>query len=98
MSSSSSSSWWSDCVALCVWIFRAAQKLSLSRRKKAQPGTASSPGEAAEPLLYTGGFSGALHLSPPAIPPCLLRAATKVKDTPGMGKVRRLAVTQNALL
>ncbi|KAF1377068.1 hypothetical protein PFLUV_G00218050 [Perca fluviatilis] len=47
-----------------------------------------APGEASGPLLYTGGFSGALKLSPPAVPPCLLRAGTKVKDTPGMGKVR----------
>uniref|UniRef100_A0A3B4XQH5 Kinesin family member 26A n=1 Tax=Seriola lalandi dorsalis TaxID=1841481 RepID=A0A3B4XQH5_SERLL len=66
----------------------AAQKLSLSRRKKSQPGPASSPSEAPGPLLYTGGFSGALQLSPPAVPPCLLRAGSKVKDTPGMGKVR----------
>ncbi|KAE8286495.1 Kinesin-like protein KIF26A [Larimichthys crocea] len=70
------------------WKELAAQKLSLSRRKKSQPGAASSPGEASGPLLYTGGFSGALQLSPPAIPPCLLRAVAKVKDTPGMGKVR----------
>ncbi|TDH00830.1 hypothetical protein EPR50_G00192290 [Perca flavescens] len=49
---------------------------------------AMAPGEASGPLLYTGGFRGALQLSPPAVPPCLLRAGTKVKDTPGMGKVR----------
>ncbi|MEQ2207838.1 hypothetical protein XENOCAPTIV_019477, partial [Xenoophorus captivus] len=67
----------------------AAQKLSLSRRKKSQLGPSSPPAEApGPPLLYTGGFSGALQLSPPAIPPCLLRAGSKVKDTPGMGKVR----------
>ncbi|XP_008300950.1 kinesin-like protein KIF26A [Stegastes partitus] len=70
------------------WKELAAQKLSLSRRKKSQPGPPSSPGEAPAPLLYTGGFSGALQLSPPAVPPCLLRAGSKVKDTPGMGKVR----------
>uniref|UniRef100_A0A3B3WZ04 Kinesin motor domain-containing protein n=1 Tax=Poecilia mexicana TaxID=48701 RepID=A0A3B3WZ04_9TELE len=62
---------------------RAAQKLSLSRRRKSQPGPVA-PG----PPLFTGGFSGALQLSPPAVPPCLLRAGSKVKDTPGMGKVR----------
>uniref|UniRef100_A0AAZ1WWY8 Kinesin motor domain-containing protein n=1 Tax=Oreochromis aureus TaxID=47969 RepID=A0AAZ1WWY8_OREAU len=66
----------------------AAHKLSLSRRKKSPPGSASPPGQSPGPLLYTGGFSGALQLSPPAIPPCLLRAGSKVKDTPGMGKVR----------
>ncbi|KAF0024036.1 hypothetical protein F2P81_024666 [Scophthalmus maximus] len=49
----------------------------------------SGAGESAPgPLLYTGGFSGALRLLPPAIPPCLLRAGSKIKDTPGMGKVR----------
>ncbi|KAM9339375.1 kinesin-like protein KIF26A [Symphorus nematophorus] len=74
--------------AAAAFFIRAAQKLSLSRRKKSQPGPASSPGEAPGPLLYTGGFSGALQLSPPAVPPCLLRAASKVKDTPAMGKVR----------
>uniref|UniRef100_I3KRG7 Kinesin family member 26A n=1 Tax=Oreochromis niloticus TaxID=8128 RepID=I3KRG7_ORENI len=77
----------SDSVSVfCV--FRAAHKLSLSRRKKSPPGSASPPGQSPGPLLYTGGFSGALQLSPPAIPPCLLRAGSKVKDTPGMGKVR----------
>uniref|UniRef100_A0A3Q1G3D3 Kinesin family member 26Aa n=2 Tax=Acanthochromis polyacanthus TaxID=80966 RepID=A0A3Q1G3D3_9TELE len=70
------------------WKELAAQKLSLSRRKKSQAGPPSSPGEAPGLLLYTGGFSGALQLSPPAVPPCLLRAGSKVKDTPGMGKVR----------
>ncbi|XP_031697811.1 kinesin-like protein KIF26B isoform X2 [Anarrhichthys ocellatus] len=40
------------------------------------------------PSLYGGGFSGALQVSPPPVPPCLLRAGSKVKDAPGMGKVR----------
>uniref|UniRef100_A0A3Q3JHR9 Kinesin motor domain-containing protein n=1 Tax=Monopterus albus TaxID=43700 RepID=A0A3Q3JHR9_MONAL len=71
-----------------MWSQRAAQKLSLSRRKKPQPEPPSSPGEAPEPLLYSRGFSGALQLCPPAVPPCLLRARSKVKDTPVMGKVR----------
>uniref|UniRef100_UPI0037E8509B kinesin-like protein KIF26A n=1 Tax=Semicossyphus pulcher TaxID=241346 RepID=UPI0037E8509B len=74
--------------AAAAFFIRAAQKLSLSRRKKSQPGPASPPSEAPGPLLYTGGFSGALQLSPPSVPPCLLRAGSKVKDTPGMGKVR----------
>ncbi|XP_068198640.1 kinesin-like protein KIF26A [Antennarius striatus] len=74
--------------AAASFFIRAAQKLSLSRRRRSQPGPASPPGEALGPLLYTGGFSGALQLSPPAIPPCLLRAGSKVKDKPGMGKVR----------
>ncbi|XP_051264920.1 kinesin-like protein KIF26A isoform X3 [Dicentrarchus labrax] len=74
--------------AAAAFFIRAAQKLSLSRRKKSQPGPASPPSEAPGPLVYTGGFSGALQLSPPAVPPCLLRAGSKVKDAPGMGKVR----------
>ena len=82
---------------LVFFFFRAAQKLSLSRKKKSQPGPPSSPSEAPGPLLYTGGFSGALQLSPPAVPPCLLRAGSKVKDTPGMGKVRCHVFTQEAL-
>lgn len=77
----------SSFVSLMFFLSRAAQKLSLSRRKKSQPGPPSSPGEAPGALVYTGGFSGALQLSPPAVPPCLLRAGSKVKDTPGMGKV-----------
>ncbi|KAM7368440.1 hypothetical protein PAMP_014654 [Pampus punctatissimus] len=74
--------------AAAAFFIRAAQKLSLSRKKKSQPGPPASPSQAPGPLLYTGGFSGALQLSPPAVPPCLLRAGSKVKDTPGMGKVR----------
>ncbi|XP_055362555.1 kinesin-like protein KIF26A isoform X2 [Betta splendens] len=74
--------------AAVAFFIRAAQKLSLSHRKKSQPGPRPSPGEAPRALLYTGGFSGALQLSPPAVPPCLLRGGAKVKDTPGMGKVR----------
>ncbi|KAK9531990.1 hypothetical protein VZT92_011375 [Zoarces viviparus] len=62
------------------WKELAAQKLSLSRRRKSSLGPA--------PSLYGGGFSGALQVSPPPVPPCLLRAGSKVKDAPGMGKVR----------
>ncbi|XP_047184540.1 kinesin-like protein KIF26A isoform X2 [Scophthalmus maximus] len=77
--------------AAAAFFIRAAQRLSLSRRRRSHPGPASSsssPPQAPGPLLYTGGFSGALRLLPPAIPPCLLRAGSKIKDTPGMGKVR----------
>uniref|UniRef100_A0A3B3H4N2 Kinesin motor domain-containing protein n=1 Tax=Oryzias latipes TaxID=8090 RepID=A0A3B3H4N2_ORYLA len=72
-----------------AFLIRAAQKLSLPRRKKSQLDPCSQPAKGpSPPLLYTGGFSGALQLSPPAVPPCLLRAGSKVKDTPAMGKVR----------
>ncbi|KAK2855801.1 hypothetical protein Q5P01_004536 [Channa striata] len=70
------------------WKELAAQKLSLSHRKKSQNRPPSPPREAPGALVYTGGFSGALQLSPPAVPPCLLRAGSKAKDTPGMGKVK----------
>ncbi|XP_062323481.1 kinesin-like protein KIF26A isoform X3 [Osmerus eperlanus] len=86
--------------AAASFFIRAAQKLSLSsKRKKPQSAQLQSPPEPAEPLVYTGGFSGALQLSPPAVPPCLLRAGSKVKDTPGMGKVKvmvRICSTQGS--
>uniref|UniRef100_A0A672NAH4 Kinesin family member 26A n=1 Tax=Sinocyclocheilus grahami TaxID=75366 RepID=A0A672NAH4_SINGR len=66
---------------------QAAQKLNLSKRKKPQP-LPPSPPDPEEPFFYTDGFSAALQLSPPPVPPCLLRAGSKVKDSPGMGKVK----------
>ncbi|KTF92929.1 hypothetical protein cypCar_00022529, partial [Cyprinus carpio] len=66
---------------------RAAQKLNLSKWKKCQP-LPPSPPDPEEPFFYTDGFSAALQLSPPPVPPCLLRAGSKVKDSPGMGKVK----------
>ncbi|XP_055992890.1 kinesin-like protein KIF26B isoform X1 [Sorex fumeus] len=64
---------------------RAAQKLNLSsKKKKHRPSTSS----VAEPPLFATSFSGILQVSPPPAPPCLLRAVNKVKDTPGLGKVK----------
>ncbi|NP_001155137.1 kinesin-like protein KIF26B [Mus musculus] len=64
---------------------RAAQKLNLSsKKKKHRPSTPS----VAEAPLFATSFSGILQTSPPPAPPCLLRAVNKVKDTPGMGKVK----------
>ncbi|KAM6954357.1 kinesin-like protein KIF26A [Aplochiton taeniatus] len=78
---------------------KAAQKLCLSSKwKKSQLPPLHSPPKSTEPLVYSGGFGGALQLSPPAVPPCLLRAGSKVKDTPGMGKVKimvRICSVQN---
>ncbi|XP_059353832.1 kinesin-like protein KIF26A [Carassius carassius] len=68
-------------------LHRAAQKLNLSKRKKCQP-LPPSPPDPEEPFFYTDGFSAALQLSPPPVPPCLLRAGSKVKDSPGIGKVK----------
>ncbi|CAM4693560.1 unnamed protein product [Leuciscus chuanchicus] len=69
------------------FFLRAAQKLNLSKRKKPQP-LPPSPPDPEEPFFYTDGFSSALQLSPPPVPPCLLRAGSKAKDSPGMGKVK----------
>lgn len=64
---------------------RAAQKLNLSsKRKKHQPSLLHPQ----EPSIYHTNFSGILQVSPPPAPPCLLRAVSKVKENPGMGKVR----------
>ncbi|XP_012606695.2 kinesin-like protein KIF26B [Microcebus murinus] len=64
---------------------RAAQKLNLSsKKKKHRPSTSS----VAEPPLFATSFSGILQAAPPPAPPCLLRAVSKVKDTPGLGKVK----------
>ncbi|XP_036057998.1 kinesin-like protein KIF26B isoform X2 [Onychomys torridus] len=67
------------------WKTVAAQKLNLSsKKKKHRPSTPS----AAEAPLFATSFSGILQTSPPPAPPCLLRAVNKVKDTPGLGKVK----------
>ncbi|XP_029449812.1 LOW QUALITY PROTEIN: kinesin-like protein KIF26B [Rhinatrema bivittatum] len=64
---------------------RAAQKLNLSsKKKKHRP----SPSSVSEPPLFSTNFSGILQTSHPPAPPCLLRAVNKVKDTPGLGKVK----------
>uniref|UniRef100_A0A8C1K004 Kinesin family member 26Aa n=1 Tax=Cyprinus carpio TaxID=7962 RepID=A0A8C1K004_CYPCA len=63
------------------------EKLNLSKWKKCQP-LPPSPPDPEEPFFYTDGFSAALQLSPPPVPPCFLRAGSKVKDSPGMGKVK----------
>ncbi|XP_026854712.2 kinesin-like protein KIF26A [Electrophorus electricus] len=70
------------------WRELAAQKLNLSKRKKPQPPPPPSPPDPDEPFFYSDGFSAALQLSPPPAPPYLLRASSKSKDTPGMGKVK----------
>ncbi|XP_048340815.1 kinesin-like protein KIF26B isoform X1 [Sphaerodactylus townsendi] len=64
---------------------RAAQKLNLSsKKKKHRPSTSS----VSESPLFATKFSTILQTSPPPAPPCLLRAVNKVKDTPGLGKVK----------
>ncbi|NXX47544.1 KI26B protein, partial [Tricholaema leucomelas] len=64
---------------------RAAQKLNLSsKKKKHRPSASSVP----ESTPFSTSFSNILQTSPPPAPPCLLRAVSKVKDTPGLGKVK----------
>uniref|UniRef100_A0A8C9YGX0 Kinesin family member 26A n=1 Tax=Sander lucioperca TaxID=283035 RepID=A0A8C9YGX0_SANLU len=62
-----------------------AAKLNLSsKRKKHQPSLLHPQ----EPSIYPTNFSGILQVLPPPAPPCLLRAVSKVKENPGMGKVK----------
>ncbi|KAM8894808.1 kinesin-like protein KIF26B isoform 2-T2 [Spinachia spinachia] len=79
--------------AAASFFARAAQKLNLASKKKKQktaaataPVTSSSP--SCDPALFPTNFSSALLMAPPPAPPCLLRAANKIKDTPGLGKVK----------
>ncbi|KAG7316297.1 hypothetical protein KOW79_019838 [Hemibagrus wyckioides] len=88
MTSSSSSPAPAHSSSAASFFLRAAQKLNLSKRKKPQPPPPPSPPDPDEPLFYTDGFSAVLQLSPPPVPPCLLRAGSKVKDCPGIGKVK----------
>ncbi|XP_006779988.1 kinesin-like protein KIF26B isoform X2 [Neolamprologus brichardi] len=78
--------------AAASFFARAAQKLSLASKKKKQKTAAltatvtSSP--SCDPPLFPTNFSSTLLMAPPPAPPCLLRAANKIKDTPGLGKVK----------
>ncbi|CAJ1048918.1 kinesin-like protein KIF26B [Xyrichtys novacula] len=78
--------------AAASFFARAAQKLNLASKKKKKtaavtaPVTSSSP--SCDPPLFPTNFSSALLMAPPPAPPCLLRAANKIKDTPGLGKVK----------
>ncbi|XP_056135304.1 kinesin-like protein KIF26B [Lampris incognitus] len=72
---------------------RAAQKLNLSSKKKKQKSAAvaapvTSSSMSCDPPLFPTNFSAALLTAPPPAPPCLLRAVNKIKDTPGLGKVK----------
>uniref|UniRef100_A0A8D0GJJ0 Kinesin family member 26A n=1 Tax=Sphenodon punctatus TaxID=8508 RepID=A0A8D0GJJ0_SPHPU len=70
---------------LDITLYRAAQKLNLSsKRKKYHPPLPHSH----DFSVYATNFSGILQLCPPPAPPCLLRAVSKIKDNPGIGKVK----------
>ncbi|XP_068597244.1 kinesin-like protein KIF26B [Brachionichthys hirsutus] len=80
--------------AAASFFARAAQKLNLASKKKKQKAATvpvpvtSSSSPSCDPHLFPTNFSNALLIAPPPAPPCLLRAANKIKDTPGLGKVK----------
>ncbi|XP_017274240.1 kinesin-like protein KIF26B isoform X2 [Kryptolebias marmoratus] len=79
--------------AAASFFARAAQKLNLaSKKKKHKTAAAAAPATSSplscDPPLFPTNFSSALLKAPPPAPPCLLRAANKIKDTPGLGKVK----------
>ncbi|XP_066550067.1 kinesin-like protein KIF26A isoform X2 [Amia ocellicauda] len=71
--------------AAASFFIRAAQKLNLSSKRKKHHPPLPHP---QEPSIYPTSFSAILQLSPPPAPPCLLRAVSKVKENPGIGKVK----------
>ncbi|KAF4083773.1 hypothetical protein AMELA_G00120410 [Ameiurus melas] len=71
--------------AAASFFARAAQKLNLSSKKKKHKPT---PTALLAPPLFSTNFSGILQVTPPPAPPCLLRAVSKVRDNPGLGKVK----------
>ncbi|XP_043930272.1 kinesin-like protein KIF26A isoform X2 [Protopterus annectens] len=70
--------------AAASFFIRAAQKLNLSSKRRKH----HTPLPHCESSIYATNFSGILQVSPPPVPPCLLRAMSKVKDNPGIGKVK----------
>ncbi|KAM6254054.1 kinesin-like protein KIF26A isoform 1-T1 [Spheniscus humboldti] len=82
--------------AAASFFIRAAQKLNLSsKRKKYHPPLPHTH----DFSIYATNFSGILQLCPPPAPPCLLRAVSKIKDNPGIGKVKvmvRICASQGA--
>ncbi|KAG8449314.1 hypothetical protein GDO86_016096 [Hymenochirus boettgeri] len=71
--------------AAASFFIRAAQKLNLSsKRKKYHPPLP----HCREYSSFSTNFSGILQLCPPPAPPCLMRAVSKIKDNPGIGKVK----------
>uniref|UniRef100_A0A673WRW7 Kinesin family member 26A n=1 Tax=Salmo trutta TaxID=8032 RepID=A0A673WRW7_SALTR len=74
--------------AAASFFIRAAQKLNLSSKRKKHQSPSLLHSGAQKPSIYPTNFSGTLQLSPPPAPPCLLHAVSKVKENPGMGKVK----------
>ncbi|XP_072321711.1 kinesin-like protein KIF26B isoform X2 [Eucyclogobius newberryi] len=78
--------------AAASFFARAAQKLNLTSKKKKQKTAAAAVPvtslASCDPHIFPTNFSSALLMAPPPAPPCLLRAANKIKETPGLGKVK----------
>ncbi|XP_052001000.1 kinesin-like protein KIF26A [Xyrauchen texanus] len=71
--------------AAASFFIRAAEKLNLSSKRKKQQPPLVYPQETS---IYPTNFSAVLQFSPPPAPPCLLRAGSKAKENPGIGKVK----------
>uniref|UniRef100_A0A8C7T6W6 Kinesin motor domain-containing protein n=1 Tax=Oncorhynchus mykiss TaxID=8022 RepID=A0A8C7T6W6_ONCMY len=67
------------------WTPRAAQKLSLTSRRKSQM---SAPSPVSPLPHYNTCYRGIIQRSPPTVPTCLLQAANQLKDAPNFGKVK----------
>ncbi|XP_029589012.1 kinesin-like protein KIF26B isoform X3 [Salmo trutta] len=71
--------------AILSFLVRAAQKLSLTSRRKAQM---SAPSPVSPLPHYSTCYRGIIQRSPPTVPTCLLQAANQLKDAPNFGKVK----------
>ncbi|XP_054828707.1 kinesin-like protein KIF26A [Eublepharis macularius] len=71
--------------AAASFFIRAAQKLNLSSKRKKHHPPLLHPHDFS---IYATNFCGILQMCPPPAPPCLLRAVSKIKDNPGIGKVK----------
>ncbi|XP_058470271.1 kinesin-like protein KIF26B [Solea solea] len=67
--------------AAMSFLAKAAEKLSLTLRKKGQ---ASDPA----PAHLSTCFREIVQKNPPSVPSCLLQAATRTRDSPNVGKVK----------
>ncbi|XP_077367426.1 kinesin-like protein KIF26B [Festucalex cinctus] len=67
--------------AAMSFLARAAEKLNLTSRRKGQASDAA-------PAHLSNSFRDLIQKNPPLVPPCLLQAAIRTKDSPNVGKVK----------
>ncbi|XP_051909432.1 LOW QUALITY PROTEIN: kinesin-like protein KIF26B [Hippocampus zosterae] len=67
--------------AAMSFLARAAEKLNLTSRRKGQLSHAAS-------ARLSDSYRDLIQKTPPAVPPCLLQAAIRTKDSPNVGKVK----------